>query len=258
MVILNVTRGADPELFLKNNEGKAISSIGLIGGTKEYPRPIGDGYAVQEDNVAVEFNIPPAFSKQEFVASIHHVLGYLRNEAAGMGLSLNISPTAEFSPDQLLHPQALELGCEPDYNAWTKQVNPRPVAPVSLRSSGGHLHLGWNNPQGDELLSLIKAHDLFCGASSILYDKNTQRRSIYGKAGAFRPKPYGGEYRTLSNFWIASEELTAWVYEQSEKAVAFVNNGFSILEEDVASLLHCINNSDIHSFHFLNEKYGII
>ncbi len=39
-----------------------------------------------------------------------------------------------------------------------------------------------------------------------MYDKDTERRGMYGKAGAFRPKPYGVEYRTLSNAWLSNDE----------------------------------------------------
>ena len=51
--------GCDPEFFLKDKTGKFISAIGLVGGSKEEPKAIGNGCFVQEDNVAVEFNIPP-------------------------------------------------------------------------------------------------------------------------------------------------------------------------------------------------------
>ena len=55
--------GCDPEILLVNATGKYISSVGLIGGSKDFPRPIdGEGNAVQEDNVSVEFNTPPCKS----------------------------------------------------------------------------------------------------------------------------------------------------------------------------------------------------
>lgn len=258
-MILNVKRGADPELFLRSKENNLpVTSIGLIGGTKQSPRQLGNGFALQEDNVAVEFNIPPADNQRAFVSSIHYVLDYLRQELTPQGLDLEIVPTMEFSKEQLLHPQALELGCEPDYNAWTLEQNPRPNAPPTFRSSGGHLHIGWDSPDEKTAVRVIKVHDLFCGVASLLHDDDNKRRDIYGKAGAMRYKPYGVEYRTLSNFWIKSEELTAWLYEQSEKAINFLNYGHQINADDGEKIINCINNSDHSLFAELNEKYAII
>ena len=62
MKLNNVTIGADPEMFLYNSEtGKFVSAIGLIPGTKENPfkpKELKKGFALQTDNVLVEFNIP--------------------------------------------------------------------------------------------------------------------------------------------------------------------------------------------------------
>jgi len=46
----NIKLGCDPEAFLVDINGQLRSSIGLIGGSKEMPRPLfalGEGYAVQ-------------------------------------------------------------------------------------------------------------------------------------------------------------------------------------------------------------------
>jgi hypothetical protein len=42
---------------------------------------------------------------------------------------------------------------------------------------------------------------------------------MYGKAGAFRPKTYGVEYRSLSNKWIFDNKLVDIVYKLTETAV---------------------------------------
>ena len=257
--VQNVLRGADPELFLRDSvTNEPVTAIGLIGGSKAYPRDIGGGFAVQEDNVAVEFNIPPAKTSQEFKASLQHVLTYLSNTLNPQGLVLDISPTSDFTPEQLEHPQAQELGCEPDYNAWTRDVNPRPKAPPSLRSSGGHLHIGYDNPNEETSLELIKAHDLFCGVASIVYDGDVRRREVYGKAGAHRIKGYGVEYRTLSNFWIKTPELMEWLFAQSEKAVNFVNEGNVIDDVTGQMIADCINNGNMDLVAKLDAKYGVL
>ena len=258
-MISNVLRGADPELFLRDmKDNTPVVSIGKIGGTKTSPREIGGGFALQEDNVTVEFNIPPASSKQQFQASISFMLEFLRAELEPKGLTLDISATQDFTLLDLSHPQAQELGCEPDYNAWTGRVNPRPIAPETLRSSGGHLHIGYDNPSAKLSREIIKAHDLFCGVASLIYDSDSRRRDIYGKAGACRIKGYGVEYRTLSNFWIRSPELTAWLYEQSEKAINFVNKGNTIDVNTGKSIIKCINTGDMDLLASLDKQYSIL
>ena len=82
------TIGCDPELFLKNHQDKLISVVGLIGGTKENPMPIGNGCAIQEDNVAAEFCIPPCATEDEFVSSIMYALGDIDQRAQALGLTM--------------------------------------------------------------------------------------------------------------------------------------------------------------------------
>jgi hypothetical protein len=257
-MITDVLRGADPELFLVDKEGQPVTSIGLIGGTKSKPRDLGNGYALQEDNVAVEFNIPPTNNSRQFVASIQYALGVIKQDIKDKELDIAIVPTMEFYPMQLAHPQAQELGCEPDYNAWSREVNPRPKAPELLRSSGGHLHIGYANPNDEDSIALIKAHDLFCGVASVLYDSDTRRREIYGKAGAHRIKGYGVEYRTLSNFWIKTPELTNWLFEQSEKAVNFINSGQEIPLKWGNKIIECINTGNKSLVAQIDREYKVL
>lgn len=217
--------GCDPEIFLVDETGSFVSSIDRVGGSKEFPRPIdNEGCAVQEDNVAVEYNIPPVNTVEDFIHYNRKVLGYLAEHASQQGLKLHIVPSAHFPKAELKDPRARVFGCDPDYNAWKGgEQNPRPNAKdKTLRSAGGHIHLGIKDL--DHIL-LIKAMDLFCGVGMLQYDKDTERRELYGKPGAFRIKPYGVEYRTLSNAWLQSDETIRYVWRQQERAVEFVRSG---------------------------------
>lgn len=93
----NITVGADPELFLKNNNGHFVSSVGKIGGSKEEPRKIdADGSSVQEDNVAVEYNIAPSRTKDEFIENNLKVLKYLESYVGDLGLKFSFDAAALF------------------------------------------------------------------------------------------------------------------------------------------------------------------
>lgn len=227
--------GCDPEIFLVDAAGAFKSAIGLIGGSKHDPRPlpIGPGYAVQEDNVALEFNIPPAKSADELDKNIENVLTFLQEEVAQLALMFSNSSAVSFPVTELMHPAALEFGCDPDYNAWLDgAVNPRPSADdKNLRTCGGHVHVGYKFKSAEQVIAFTKYMDLFLGVQSVLIDEGELRKQLYGKAGAFRYKPYGMEYRSLSNFWIFTKERRTWVWEQTEAAMdAWLNNKVDMSE----------------------------
>lgn len=210
--------GSDPEVFLVSQQGKHIAINGYINAGKDNPLQVPTlpaGFTLQEDNVALEYGIPPASTSEEFVAYIQQVMDVSRQWLPPDVTFSKLSCTI-FEDDQLEHPLSRVFGCEPDYNAYTRKTNPKPIPEHhGMRSAGGHVHVETTeNP-----LKVVKAMDLFLGVPSILMDEGEQRKKLYGKAGAFRPKSYGVEYRTLSNFWIFDPKLIAWVWRNTERAL---------------------------------------
>lgn len=250
--------GSDPELFLIDAAGKYISAIGLIGGTKLQPRPIGmAGCAVQEDNVAVEFNTPPAETVDAFIEGIKFNLDYLTDFVKNKGLSLAIDASAIFPDDQLESMEAKVFGCDPDFNTWTKKMNPRPEAKnASLRAAGGHIHAGCIE-EGIDPWTMGQAMDLYLGVKSVGMDPDTKRRELYGKAGSVRIKPYGVEYRTLSNFWLKSPELQKWAFTQTLRARDFIQEGGKFSQDEGEKIQWCINNSDVALMKEIVEEYNL-
>lgn len=225
------TIGADPELFLRHTTKPGrpfVSAHGLIPGTKKEPYKVQDG-AIQVDGNAVEYNIDPCKTEDEFVARNASVLKTLSSMLPDYELVNR--PYVDFNKNvwDKIPEEAKELGCDPDYNAYTGNQNPNPGELVrvskgqSSRTAAGHIHIGWTkdmdvgNPGHLEACKiLIRELDLRLGVPSALLeyaDLSAKRRILYGKAGAFRPKPYGVEYRVLSNFWVGNEELTRWIYQ---------------------------------------------
>lgn len=261
----NVKRGCDPELFLTDSKGNLVSSVGIVGGSKMNPMPIlsGNGFAIQEDNVAVEFNIPPAKTQDEFKQNVTDAMSYLADSLSKKGLYLLAAASAEFPEEQLQTPEAMHFGCDPDFCAWTERMNRPPNAHANpfLRSAGGHLHISWEGEPKTiaNQIMMVKAHDLFVGVPSVIFDDDMRRRSLYGKAGAYRPKDYGIEYRTLSNFWIKKPDMVDFIYSQSERAVEFLNEGGRFdNEEAMKDIPLAINNGDIDAVWRLNDYYGIL
>lgn len=231
--------GADPEVFLLDDAGKHISVIGLVGADKWNPLQLHDmpaGFTIQEDNVALEFGIPPAASADEFVKNIQEVmresLKYVYT-----GLSFSKLSCTVFDKDQLSHPSSQVFGCEPDWCAWTGKENKKPSAPnKDMRSAGGHIHVETEKDPFD----VVKKMDLYLGVPAVIMDQGHERKQLYGKSGACRKKPYGVEYRTPSNFWIFEEKYIRWVWNNTQRAL-----GSNINMDEIGTVVQkCIDEND--------------
>lgn len=233
--------GSDPEFFLLN-KGKPKAICGLIGHDKWDPYQYPDmpqGFTVQEDNVAVEFGIPPAASAQEFIQHIKLIKKKFLQEHPHFtfsGMSCIVFPDKELS-----HPNAKIFGCEPDYNAWTRNVNPKPKsANPNLRSAGGHVHVETKL----DPFTVGCAMDLYLGVPSLLMDlSGDSRRELYGDYGAMRVKPYGMEYRVLSNFWTFKDKYIKWVWDNTKLALEFVESKGNI-EQHKDDIEWCFRKND--------------
>ena len=254
--------GADPELFLKDASNAFISVIGKIGGTKENPMPlpIGEGFAVQEDNVALEYNIPPADSREALVSNIEGIMAFLGDHVKTLGLYFAKESAAIFPEEQLMDPRALEFGCDPDFNAWDNgKVNPRPRAPDwRLRSCGGHIHVGHKFGSKDDHINFIKYMDLFLAVPSTVQDQGDLRKQLYGKAGAFRFKPYGAEYRVLSNYWTLDRKLIEWVWDATTLAVDAWQNKKVDVDAEKDTILAAVNFNQKDAAQHLIQKYKLL
>jgi hypothetical protein len=93
-----------------------------------------------------------------------------------------------------------------------------------------HVGFGDDTLAMKEKVLMAKILDMYLGIPSVILDQDTQRRQTYGKAGSFRPKDYGLEYRVLSNFWSFNDNLIRWVFNQVEDAVEL----FQGMREDEA------------------------
>lgn len=216
--------GADPEFFCKRN-GQHISAHDIVPGTKHKPHKIDRG-AVQADGTAIEFNIDPATTSAEFVLNIETVLHGVRGMVPAE-LEFDYSPSIIYPREYFdkLPKFSKELGCDPDYNAYTGQRNAPPNGDPNntMRTGAGHIHLGWTTGADPldkshmwDCCHLVKRFDEFFGSFERFWDKDNRRRQMYGAPGAFRPKSYGCEYRVLSNAWLKYPKLWPWIFDSAQ------------------------------------------
>lgn len=226
--------GADPELFMRNqNTGDFVSAHGRIPGTKHEPHKVPFG-AVQIDGTALEFNIDAASTVDEFSRNILAVKKTITEMVPGYNVVAE--PTAVYDKnyfDWEVPGEAKALGCDPDFSGYTMETNTRPdPGNKPIRTGAGHIHIGWtegadvfDKAHFEECAKIARQMDYYLGIYSLAWDPDGARRELYGKAGAFRPKSYGVEYRTLSNRWVTSEPLIRWVYKQALYAMAAAEAG---------------------------------
>lgn len=264
---LNILVGADPEVFVRKVGKKSFQSAhGLVAGDKKNPYKVHQG-AVQVDGMALEFNIDPAKNEREFVENITGVMKIMASMVPDY--ELVPVPVAKFTEAVMKKQpkEALELGCEPDFCAWNNgEANPRPNGDVNFRTGAGHVHIGWTNGVDtsdpghiEACIMATKQLDFYLGLGSLVYDTDTKRRTMYGAAGAFRPKSYGVEYRVLSNAWLQSEELMAWVYRTTTKAINDLFEGKPKYDQHVALMKTLMKQAKPNMQHvrLLLEKCGV-
>lgn len=257
MKIENYKIGSDPEAFILNEKSNIVSSLDLIPGDKQDPYPIGEGCAIQHDNILAEWCVPPTRDPATFSQSIDHCVSWTE-DILPQGFKIAFMTSFHVDVDQLLDPRAQEFGCEPDYNAWSNgEPNTKPNCDTNLRTAGGHIHIGYDNSTHETNMSIIKALDLFLAVPALFLDNDKLRRSLYGKSGAFRHKSYGVEYRSLSNFWVNDPMLVIWVFNQIDVAIDFVNCGGTMTDEDVIHIQLAVNEGDLDLAELVMHEYGI-
>lgn len=147
--------------------------------------------------------------------------------------------------------------CDPDYCIYTGDVN-EPAKPgrSTLRSSGLHIHVGYPNNNIDTSLIMLLYIDAYVGVPSVLYDTDTERKKLYGKAGCFRLQKWGVEYRTLSSYWLANESRITFIWKQLEWALHCFENNIALPES--SDVQKAINENNIDLANTLIEKYKLI
>ena len=253
--------GSDPEMFLQEKAtGCIVSAIPYIPGDKHDPYQIpslSEGHNIQTDNVMVEYCVPATPYPEQLLKSIKDCIEYT-NSIIPNHLQVVVKSSAILDMEFLKDRKARQFGCEPDYNAWadaTENNCPRPAP--GLRSCGGHVHVGYNSPDDVTSMAIVRAMDIFLGIPSIILDSDKRRKEIYGKAGAFRFKSYGFEYRVLSNFWTQDEHLINLIYEGVDEAISFAREGKSLTDEQQLDVQLCINTGDEGLAHKLIRELGL-
>lgn len=232
-----VTLGADPEFFVLDDKGKPYPAVPFTTGTKDNPIPIkelGEGFFEQRDNLSLEGNVPPAYSKEEFIYNITALREFFLKRVAEFGYSISPSGIEHFPQRMLNIPEANEFGCSNVTSSWDSneksffELRTPSLSHVKYRLSGFHVHIGIELTEEEKQypfywsILIGRLFDIFLTLPSHNIRNEPERLLTYGKYGMIRSKSYGVECRTLSSFFTQKEYLP-WVWDQIMKIQDFIN-----------------------------------
>lgn len=238
--------GTDPEFHLWDEKlGRIVSSMPVLP-NKTYPVDLGDGIRTYSDNVLVEAAMPPSDSAFGIVDTIRlalkKMLHHLTDRYSLIAQASHVYLAEELKP--YTHPTLLngegkplvmdpwESGCNPNSDSYTGAQNKPANFNSGLRTGSFHIHVGHEELKPMSVkLDAIKLLDIYVGCPMVIADKDPTslaRRALYGRAGEYRPTPYGVEWRILGNYPLRSSELTLLVFELVEYTMGLIHRKESI------------------------------
>lgn len=233
-----VTIGSDMEFFCKK-EGLIVISQGLIPGSKHEPVTLAEGILMHRDNCLGEFTINPSQNHKEFLANCFASYDRVQEVCDSIGVRPYFNSFHMFDVADLIHPECMQFGCEPDFSAFTGAANmsPDPWSIGTGRSAGGHIHIGYDNPTKELNCAIVQLMDLFVGSlftCELEGGQSRSRRALYGAASCMRHKPYGVEYRTPGPEWFGyllgnknkSTRIVEYITAAARISVAMAKKGF--------------------------------
>lgn len=243
-MIKQFTIGADPEVALFDHAGP-VSSERILGDKydKYFRLELDGGFNIHEDNVMLEYNIPPAHDKEQFISFHDRALAMIRERVPAV---VNVSEIFEVEyPKSIIESENAQVfGCEGDFCIYPGYKCVGHI-PSNKRFAGGHIHIGYPEENEKDSMSLIAWLDVLVGLNCVIEEPANTRREYYGKAGTYRREPgFKVEYRTPSNYWIFTPEKRELMYDRVSQAVQKVNENAEIPAAIKKNIQQAINTNN--------------
>lgn len=196
--------------------------------TKENPFTINGG-TMHHDCSLLEFTTPPCDTNEKLRSSYIRQKEYVREAllttvdvrrraadvigGAVHSITLSEDTAAAFSQvDFMNQPENRELGCSPSRNAYgSRPIRPEGYADTK-RFGGTHLNISTPDTTSSEDRSLVMAVDIAFAMPHMFTcnspDDEQLRRELYGRAGEYRRKDFGIEFRVLSSNFLNAYSIT--------------------------------------------------
>lgn len=295
----NLTIGSDPEYAIVNENDEVIPlphiqyDLGVnpvywdtsenSRETKKYYHPVfvqDEKFKAIMDGVAVEFTLPPVNINvpEEMFSNISHGLIETAKLVAKFNFKVAAKPALKYNFEKY-YDEHNELkrwcgifGCDKDLDAIDPDYDSPDldVRKHIYRYFGGHIHVSDNNELiKDYPRPMIRFMAIcvgnICNAFSPYREEEKLRTFKYGQPGRFREQYYpdgniGVEYRSPSNFWTTSLDITKEVFKWTNVAYELLNTpevGKEVLGKYLTPTIKALQNADENlSKEILNDLGG--
>lgn len=260
--------GTDPEIFVFGEKG-LIPAFTFLPHKDE--APIENGHKLFWDGFQAEWNYNEGKeSVEDLIDSVQNAMFALQTQARKHNptaklLLQNVVPIEDKLLNEL-DEVFIMLGCMPSFNAYgQKGLHVKDCRKLKYRFAGGHLIFGLGKTK-PKYRDLVKVMDSILGIWSVgaaRHIDNPIRRQYYGLAGEFRTpkfgKTFGVEYRTLSNFWLASPQLMRMTWAIAIQAMSFAHSRYAKLwAADENEVQETINYCDVKRANEILERNKLI
>lgn len=217
------TVGIEREMPVYVNNTAVPAQLLIPQYTKENPFHVNGG-TMHHDCSLLEFTTPPCDSPGSLRSSYNLQKEYVRGTLlktsdvyrrgadvvgeAVRSITLAESTAATFSQVEFMNqPENRELGCSPSRNAYgSRPIRPEGYADTK-RFGGTHLNISTPDTTSAEDRSLVMAVDIAFAMPHMITcndpDDEQLRRELYGRAGEYRRKDFGIEFRVLSSNFLS-------------------------------------------------------
>jgi hypothetical protein len=229
----HLATGCDPEGFAKHEEDGYIPACLFMEHMK------GEG-PIHADGCCVEMSIPPSKTEDEFLRVVNDWKERMEIVLEEHNLKPVYLSSVNFEKKYMRDTRTLEAGCDPDYSFYTRQRNIPVIWSDRRRVAGGHVHISWDGPKTPVVHRAVgKSFEIMHGLVGVLHDQDIVRPGLYGMAGSFRPKDYGMEIRSPSNWWLKNDDTIKFTFRCAKRAVehAFMLEG-TVADHDLISILN--------------------
>ena len=197
--------------WTKENQKKVDAFQGQSGGTYHW------------DNALLEVTNNPEDSFSKCVHSLNRMQRLALQEISSINGNRqhayfveNLTCAIEYSAEELDTPEAWKAGCDPSLNAYNKPTGRGIRYKDNWRFGGTHFNIDCTGSKEQFAMALDNTLGLISVLATQCPEDERRRRELYGRAGEYRSKPFGIEYRVLSNTFpelipLYGENLTDFI-----------------------------------------------